>query len=75
MATIEQRKTDSKGRVLLFGDFARALVTIERVGEDEIRIRRRKRRRFTLNELLAQITPENMHAEVPTGAPVGKEVW
>jgi antitoxin MazE len=29
----------------------------------------------SLEELLAQITPENRHAEVDWGAPVGKEVW
>jgi antitoxin MazE len=29
----------------------------------------------TLGELLAQVTDENLHSEVDTGAPVGAEVW
>lgn len=30
---------------------------------------------FSLAELLAQITPENLHGEIDTGEPVGKEAW
>ncbi len=30
---------------------------------------------YSLEELLAQITPENWHAEVDWGAPVGQETW
>ena len=30
---------------------------------------------LSLEEMLAGITPENLHAEVDWGAPVGKEVW
>jgi antitoxin MazE len=30
---------------------------------------------YTLVELLAQVTPENLHQEVETGAAVGSEVW
>ncbi|MBP8950498.1 MAG: AbrB/MazE/SpoVT family DNA-binding domain-containing protein [Candidatus Promineofilum sp.] len=30
---------------------------------------------YSLEELLAQITPENLHAEVDWGAPVGQETW
>lgn len=30
---------------------------------------------YTLEELVAQITPENRHDEVDWGPPVGKEVW
>jgi antitoxin MazE len=29
----------------------------------------------TLEELVAQITPENVHGETDWGGPVGKEVW
>ena len=29
----------------------------------------------TLDELLSQITPENVHTEIPTGEPQGREVW
>ena len=31
--------------------------------------------RYTLEELVAQITPENRHDEVDWGPPVGKGVW
>ena len=34
------RTVDDKGRVLLFKEFANAMVMIERVGENEIRIRK-----------------------------------
>ena len=30
---------------------------------------------YTLTELLSQVTPENLHQEVETGAAVGNEVW
>jgi antitoxin MazE len=30
---------------------------------------------LTLNSLLAQITPENIHSEVDTGPAQGKEIW
>ncbi|WP_282942461.1 AbrB/MazE/SpoVT family DNA-binding domain-containing protein [Paenibacillus sp. RC67] len=29
----------------------------------------------TLDELLAQVTPENLHKEVSTGEPKGRESW
>ncbi len=28
-----------------------------------------------LRSLLKQVTPENLHGEVDTGAPAGREVW
>lgn len=30
---------------------------------------------YLLEELLAQITPENLHSEFDFGEPQGKEVW
>jgi len=30
---------------------------------------------LSLADLLAQVTPENLHGEVDTGAPVGREIW
>jgi antitoxin MazE len=30
---------------------------------------------LSLEELVAQITPENRHAEIDTGTSVGNEVW
>ncbi len=35
----------------------------------------RSRRRYSLDELVAAITPENCHPEVNSGATVGNEVW
>lgn len=32
-------------------------------------------RRYTLDELVAGITPRNKHPEVDWGAPVGEETW
>ena len=30
---------------------------------------------YDLDELLAAITPDNLHEEIDFGPPVGKEVW
>ena len=43
--------------------------------EGQIRIVPAKRPKYTLEELVAQITPENRHEEIDWGPPVGKEVW
>lgn len=32
------------------------------------------RKQYSLEELLAEVTPENIHTEVSTGSPVGKEL-
>jgi len=32
-------------------------------------------RRYSLETLLSGVTPENLHREVDTGKPVGREVW
>jgi antitoxin component of MazEF toxin-antitoxin module len=72
------RKADTKGRVLLFPDFANQVLVIERIGDDEVRLKKtkpRRRRKYTLQQLLEGVTPENIHAEVDFGRPVGKEVW
>ena len=72
------RKADKKGRVLLFPDFADQLLIVERVGEDEVRLKRARavpRRKYTLAQLLDGVTPENVHGEVDFGRPVGKEAW
>ena len=36
---------------------------------------RPRRTEYTLEELLAQITPENLHGETDWGPPVGRESW
>ena len=30
---------------------------------------------FTLEELLKKVTPQNLHKEIETGPPVGRETW
>jgi antitoxin MazE len=30
---------------------------------------------FSLDELLAKVTPENLHGEIDTGSSVGQEAW
>jgi len=34
-----------------------------------------KRFEYSLDELVAKITPENLHSEISSGKPVGNEVW
>ncbi|MBI1918162.1 MAG: AbrB/MazE/SpoVT family DNA-binding domain-containing protein [Planctomycetes bacterium] len=36
---------------------------------------RPRRTSYTLEELLARITPENLHGETDWGPPVGRESW
>jgi antitoxin component of MazEF toxin-antitoxin module len=71
------RKVDVRGRVTLFPDFAGELVVVERVSDDEVWVRKAKpvSRKYTLAQLLAGVTPENIHAEVDTGSSVGGEAW
>lgn len=38
-------------------------------------IQPKKHKKTSLKELVAAITPENLHEEVDWGTPVGKEVW
>jgi hypothetical protein len=69
------RKTDSKGRLTLPSDYAGCLVTVERVG-DELRVRKARQvvaRRYSFKQLMAGVTARNIHAEVQTGPPVGRE--
>ena len=70
------RKTDEKGRVTLTKDFANCKVTVEFHGE-EVRIRKAKQsrpRKYSLKQLMAGVTPENLHPEFQTGPAVGREV-
>ena len=41
----------------------------------EIAKSKRRRRRYTLEQLVASIRPENRHSELEWGPPVGNEVW
>ena len=38
-------------------------------------IQPKKRKKLSLDELVAAITPDNIHKEVDWGSPVGKEIW
>ena len=70
------RKTDRKARLTLPGDFASCLVTVDRDG-DELRVRKARKvvaRRYSFKQLMAKVTKKNIHAEVKTGRPVGKEL-
>jgi antitoxin MazE len=48
------------------------LVTVK---DGIIVIEQLKKPKYTLDELVSQITPENRHDEIDWGRPVGKEVW
>jgi antitoxin component of MazEF toxin-antitoxin module len=71
------RRADKKGRVSLFQDFADHLVIVKRVSDDEVRVIKAKAvpKKYSLAELLKQITPETLHEEVDTGPSVGAEAW
>jgi antitoxin component of MazEF toxin-antitoxin module len=71
------RRADKKGRVSLFSDFADRLVIVKRISDDEVRVIKAKavRKRYSLKELVDQITPESLHDEVDTGPSVGAEEW
>lgn len=43
--------------------------------ENKIQIEPIKKNSLTLDELLSQVSEENIHNEVDTGDPVGKEIW
>jgi antitoxin MazE len=45
-----------------------------KVSEGQIRLRPAQRIP-TLEELVAQITPENRHGEIDWGPDIGKEIW
>ncbi|WP_338825464.1 hypothetical protein MHOCP_10400 [Moorella humiferrea] len=42
------------------------------VDEDAIIIRRKH---YSLEQMLAQVKPENIHSEIDTGPQVGREIW
>jgi antitoxin component of MazEF toxin-antitoxin module len=71
------RKTDARGRVTLTKDFANCLVTVEIQGEEALirKVRQARPRKYTLEQLLAGVTSENLHPEFDTGPPVGREVF
>jgi antitoxin MazE len=34
-----------------------------------------KKKKLSLKQMLAQVTRKNLHAEIDSGSPVGREVW
>ncbi len=38
-------------------------------------VRPLRARKYALSELLKKVNPRNLHDEVPTGEPVGREAW
>jgi antitoxin component of MazEF toxin-antitoxin module len=73
--SILTRKIDRKSRLTLPSDFAGCLVTVERVG-DELRVRKAQKvvaRRYTFTQLMAGVTPQNIHPEVETHPIAGNE--
>ena len=67
---VATRKADARARLILPDDFANEVIVVERIGENELRLRKKK----SLAQLVAGITPENLHGEWDTGRPVGREV-
>ena len=43
--------------------------------ENKIQIKPIKKKKISLDDLLSQVTEENIHKEVDTGTPVGMEIW
>jgi len=46
-----------------------------RLRKGEIVVKPLVRPEYTLDELLAAVTDENLHDEVDTGVPAGREAW
>jgi antitoxin MazE len=45
------------------------------VRDGELVVKPARRARYRLEELVRKITAKNLHREVDTGNPVGREVW
>jgi antitoxin MazE len=45
------------------------------VRDGDLVVRAAKRRTYRLSELLAKVTAKNLHGEVDSGEPIGREVW
>lgn len=43
--------------------------------EGNLTIKPRRQKQYSLDELIAGITPTNRHTEIDTGISVGQEVW
>jgi antitoxin MazE len=45
------------------------------VRDGDLVVRAAKRQTYRLSELLKKVTAKNLHGEVDTGEPMGREVW
>ncbi len=45
------------------------------VQDGDLVVRPARRRTYRLKDLLRRVTAKNLHEEVDTGEPVGREVW
>ena len=45
------------------------------IAEGKLVITPRQKPRYELTDLLAKVSKKNLHEEVDTGEPVGREVW
>ena len=45
------------------------------VQDGNLVVRPVRRRTYELKDLLRQVTAQNLHGEVDTGRPVGREIW
>ena len=41
----------------------------------KIKLKPHLRRVYRLEDLVKRITPKNVHSEIDTGTPVGREIW
>lgn len=48
-------------------------VPVELQADDNMLVIRRKQ--YTLEQLLAHVSPDNVHREIETGSRVGREAW
>ncbi len=45
------------------------------VADGGLVVRPVRRPKYALSELLGKVKPQNLHAEIVTGEPVGREAW
>jgi antitoxin MazE len=45
------------------------------IQDGDLLVKPARRRTYQLEELIRKITAKNLHGEVDTGGPVGREVW
>jgi antitoxin MazE len=38
-------------------------------------IKPKKQKQYSLDQLISEITPDNLHSSIETGLPLGEEIW